>query len=229
MKSYFKLLLPCILIGIFGCKNTVSSDGAKRTLNDTFYLCEKLVMIDSISKETFEEIPAKSFDTSELRCILADSATVRRHGDSLIFAVANNKVITLVDVHAENDSASSYRYLGFNKEIGQYVVYGSFYEWYNYALIDKTTGDTTWTCGEPVVSVDKKYFICGNADLEAGFTFNGIELYENVHKPKLICRRELQNWGTTSIKWKSSNILFVQGLKFGSEKDMFYKLTIKQL
>ncbi|HWY35057.1 MAG TPA: hypothetical protein VNX68_10450, partial [Nitrosopumilaceae archaeon] len=60
-------------------------------------------------------------------------------------------------------------------------------------------------------SPDKNYFISGNADLVAGFVFNGFDLYEIKNKKiHLIGRRELSNWGPEKIAWINNSSLLVQ-------------------
>lgn len=200
---------------------------------DTFYLGDKLVQVEKATKAEFDKLDSIVFDTSEVQNLLADSSSVKRKGDTLFFSISNNRKVTLVNNYADDDDTYvSYSYLGFMKDIDQFLVFGVYYEWYNYLLIDKQTGDTTITCGDPVVSPNKKYFICGNADLEARFTFNGFELYENTHKPKLVNSRELGKWGPEMIKWLDNETMLARcSISDTAAKNLirtdYFKLKIK--
>lgn len=124
------------------------------------------------------------------------------------------------------------RYRGLLPDLNKYLIYATYYEWYNYVLIDRVSGDTTITAGLPIISPDKKTFICGNCDLVAGFTFNGIELYTNKNKPELVAIRELTKWGPTSIKWLDNSSLIVEcnisdTTNANLERQDFLKLTWK--
>lgn len=236
MKNIYWSILLLAILAIASCsdeKKPATSTGRPPATPDTFYLCNKLVTIDTIGSNEFEQAPWKAADTSEAVNLLADSALVQRHGDSLVFLVGTDRHAVLVGYTSDSeDSASAYTYMGMNTDIGQYVVYGVFYEWYNYLLIDRETGDTTYACGIPTISPDKAYFVCGNCDIEAGFTFNGIEWYENTRKPRLVCRRELSYWGVDTLKWTTENTLLLSGQKFDSTSEnmtrrVYYKLTMK--
>ncbi len=160
-------------------------------------------------------------DSVEIEYLIKDSVLVKRKGDTLFFTVSDNKKITLINVpeitiSPNNDTSindvnyAQYSYLGFNKDIEAYLVYGSFYEWVNFLLIDKRTGDTTVTCQEPTISPNKEYFICGNSSLSYDENFNGLEFYKNSHKPILISSRYLEKWGPAEIKWLDNNSLLIK-------------------
>ncbi len=130
------------------------------------------------------------------------------------------------------DKFVHFAYQGFDRALGQYVIFGMYYEWFTYELIDFQSGDTTRTWNEPVVSPDRDKFIVGNADLEAGFTSNGIQLFSNTHPAKLIAQRELMNWGPASIRWKSNDEVYVKVLKWEEKVaktvEDYVKLTFKE-
>ena len=235
MRSVYRLAAVFIIFFVLSCRDAKQANrpAAPAAAVDTFWLCDKLVQIDSIKRSEFDEIRiAPDLDSSEEIYLLRDSAFVKRHGDSLIFT-AGGKEIVLINNHSDtSDATADHNYRGFNRDLGKYIVYSVYWEWYNYMLIDKGSGDTTVICGEPVLSPDKKFFICGNADLLAQFTFNGFELYENLPKPKLICQRELMKWGPQEIKWIAKNTLLVKATVADTtiqdlERPAYYKLSIK--
>ncbi len=228
------LFVVFIAIILVGCKE----DAGKKTIveniptnTDTFYLCDRLIKIDSIDKGEFEKLAEMKIDTSEANCIANDSFSVKRFGDTLNFLLENGNYAMLINNTSDNDSSSKYFFQGLNKELNQFVVYGIFYEWWYHVLIDKRTGDTTVTCGPPVVSPDKKFFVCTNSDIEAQYTFNGIELFENTSPPKLVCSRELNFFGLNKIKWSDNNTLYaevdvIDSTQMFQTKKVYCKLSI---
>jgi hypothetical protein len=233
MRSVRVSVVGLIVLFCIGCANNKTSKHHQTPIVDTFYLCNRLVERDSITKVEFEKSPAIAYDTSEAGNLRRDSTAVKRHGDSLILNIGSKQIILVNNSSDNSDSFADYRYLGLNKQIDKYIVFCSLWEWYHYLLVDKQTGDTTITCGEPVVSPDSKLFICGNSDLVAQFTFNGIELYENGHKPKMLCQRELYDWGPKDIKWITQNELLVEADVFTDTanktdtRTTWYKLMLK--
>jgi hypothetical protein len=202
---------------------------------DTVYLGERLIEIKKASGAGFNsyQADASKFDTSEVYNLNRDSALVKRRGDTLIFKTAVKEVF-LFNINDEEQEAglSIYSYLGFDNDLDQYVVHGSYYEGSDYILIDKQTGGKTNVPGIPMASPDKKLFITGNVDLIAGFDFNGINLYSNTHPPKLLGSKPLNSWGPEEIKWVNDSTLFVKARVADTttenlEKESFFELLIK--
>lgn len=233
MKSVYHLAFALVFVTLACREGKKAVTDRSHAAADTFYLCNKLMRLDSITLNEYEKVPVIPIgDSSEGVNLLRDSAAVKRHGDSLIIT-AGGKEIILVNNHSDTcDATANHEYRGFNKDLGKYIVHSIYWEWYNYILIDKESGDTVVACGEPIASPDKRFFMCGNADLVAQFTFNGFELYENRHKPKLICQRELLKWGPHEIKWIAQNTLLVAATVVDTttpdlERPAYYKLSIK--
>jgi len=177
---------------------------------DTFYLGGKLVHVEKIEKSAFDEVDAApAVDTSEVKNIQNDSDKVQRMGDTLQIKTAAKNVF-VVNNDSDTDEYAQYTYLGYNKAIDQYLVFGGFYEWHNYLLIDAKTGSQTVLWGKPVVSPNGKYIVSGNTDLVAQFTDNGIQLFESGNTPKVIGEKTLQLWGPEEIRWGDDKTLFVK-------------------
>ena len=232
MKVYSFLFL-CILLSMFSC-DTKNGETSSNTTADSLHTeeVEDTVRFEGVTDSTsfhignkeFEIIPStraafdavkssmNTMDTSEAKRIKKQSAFVSRKGDSLLFKCANNEPAYLINnPNSDSDDFASYSFIQDMPEIGQWLIMGSYYEAYGYVFIDKTTGESTELYGMPVVSPDKKYIITFNQDLEAGFTFNGIQLFEmKDSKPVLLGAKELNSWGPDNVKWKDSNTLFVQ-------------------
>jgi len=177
---------------------------------DTFYLGGKLVKVEKIEKSDFEEAEAPAaIDTSETKNLQKDSDRVKRMGDTLVIK-AKAKDVLIVNNNSDTDEYAQYTYLGYNRDVDQYMVFGGFYEWHNYLLIDGKTGSQTVLWGKPVVSPNGKYIVSGNTDLVAQFTDNGIQLFESGNAPKVIGEKTLQLWGPEEIRWGNDKTLFVK-------------------
>lgn len=209
MKRIISISLSFLVL-FASCKEPAKTD-SKVPGTDTFHLCNTVVHVDTISGAEFGDVAAVNAfnDTNELQYLLPDGALVRRHVDTLAFSIDGGGTAFIINETSDTDNASKYLYKGYDKVLNKYVVQGFFYEWWCHLLIDKAKGDTTIVCGAPVTSPDGKYFICGNSDIEAGFTFNGLELYENTSPPKLVCARETPYWGPSQIKWHDNKTLFI--------------------
>jgi len=222
MKHISTLVAVLITLLFIGCQNdkkienqevTTTPEKALISELDTFYLGSKLVHVEKIKKSDFEAVAATTvIDTSETKNLLKDNALVKRVGDSLIIKTNAKDLVLLDDDNDEDDADSfaSYSYHGFLENANQFLVLGTYYEAYDYLLIDRQTGDITHLWGLPVVSPNGKHIIAGNTDLVAAFTPNGIQLFENAPKPKLIAERELQTWGPEEIKWMDNKTLLVK-------------------
>lgn len=173
-----------------------------------------------VSYKEFAKYSTLIEDTSENINLGGTAGRAMRHNDSLIMIAGRNKRVVLVNNRTTNpDSAADYFYERYDTNLGQHVVYGTFYEWWYHLLIDQRTGDTTITCGEPVVSPDKKLFICGNSDILPEYTFNGFEVYENTSPPRLVCTEELTTWGPEEIVWVNDTMLYTRVTSLDSNGD----------
>lgn len=166
------------------------------------------------TKEDFDAVKTSihKMDTSETNRIKPYAAFVSRKGDSLQFKKANNEFVYIINnMNIDGDDYASYTFIQEMPEIGQWLVMASYFEAYGYVLINKATGETTELYGMPVVSPDKKYVMAFNQDLEAGFTFNGFQLFEMKDtKPVLVGLHELYTWGPDNVTWKDAHTLLVQ-------------------
>lgn len=178
---------------------------------DTFNLGKIPVTVTSIEKAVFDALPSVNFDISEEKLLITDSVYVKRLGDTLVVKTLS-KTLKLVnnDNEHEADKNANYTYYGYLKNVNKFVVFGTYWEEYDYLLIDNITGDIVHVCGLPVVSPDGRRIVSGNVDLIATFTYNGIELLDSDNITKPMAARELNTWGPEVIKWKDNQTLFVK-------------------
>lgn len=206
-----------IILVLFRCSNSDkidkkinTNDSLKVSKLDTFYVGEILFKVESINAENFNKSNDNTmpFDTSETVNIQRDSNWVKRMGDTLKLLTDNGE-ISIVNTPPDNDGFSNYEYLYYDSRINKYVIAGSYWESYDYVLVDKLTGIKVTTIGLPSVSPNRKYIFTGNCDLVAGFTLNGIELYKSSTKEH-IGTKELSSWGPLNYKWINDSTIYAK-------------------
>tara|TARA_B110000285_G_scaffold92393_1_gene105823 strand:- start:379 stop:1065 length:687 start_codon:yes stop_codon:yes gene_type:complete len=190
----------------------------------SFSLCERQVKVTMIKKSEFEDLISPIEIKDESKYLKEDSLKVIRLNDTLVFNLNNGKKAHLINDDSNGERYGQYSYLGTLDNLNQFIVYGSFWEWHNYILIDMESGDTNYLAGFPVLSPDKKTIISGNCDLIAGYTFNGLELYNNSSPIKKICSTELMSWGPDKIKWIDDSSLIIKGYISDTSLDNLQKL-----
>ncbi|MBW7912808.1 MAG: hypothetical protein H3C54_03705 [Taibaiella sp.] len=87
-----------------------------------------------------------------------------------------------------------------------------YYEGGAYMLVNRKNGYNRQIHGKPYFSNNHKSFITVNVDMEAHYSFNGIEYY-TVTADSIIQQFELDiaNWGPAKAKWiNDKNIILAQ-------------------
>jgi hypothetical protein len=77
--------------------------------------------------------------------------------------------------------------------------------------MDKKDGSKKYIWGQPVISPDNKRFISYSCDIDAGYNYNGIQLFEiNGRKADLKWQKEIGLWGPDEVRWKDVNTLYIK-------------------
>ena len=101
-----------------------------------------------------------------------------------------------------------YSYAGFFPALHRHGVFTNYYEADGFELLNPENGDTLYTWTAPIVSPDKKYFLCPSMDIEAGFNPNGFQLFEINNKDiRLVGAPELTEYGIDEVRWVDNNTL----------------------
>ncbi len=207
------IFIGTLLLFALGCQEAPKTKTI--VTSDTLMIGGKIYEMETISEKAYLAIHTDAEDTSEKRNIKLDANMVHRNGDTLFLKKTDGTYVQLINNFAEfDDSFAVYSYRYYLDDLDYYVVYAGFWEWYNYLIINPTTGKIIYTCGPPVVSPDLKNIMTYNEDLLAGFTFNGFELY-TVEKDslRLTGTKELTDWGPESMKWiRNDEILVKQNI-----------------
>ncbi|NML37039.1 hypothetical protein HHL17_07495 [Chitinophaga sp. G-6-1-13] len=176
---------------------------------DTIQAGNKKFLVFFIDKTTYEQFPAYqlSGDTSETNA-LAKNTDVKRIGQQLEFHLANGQQKIRVDNSEDDDGYARYSYAGYYPALHRHGIFISYYEADGFELINPDNGDTLYTWTAPIVSPDKKYFICPNMDIEAGFNPNGFQLFEINNKDILLVGApELTEYGIDEVRWVDNKTL----------------------
>lgn len=116
-----------------------------------------------------------------------------------------------------------------------YVIKTDLYEGGFYKLINASTGKEYTTGGYPYFSPDGKYILTAGFDIEAGYSFNGWELFENNQgNLKFLKKYEPSKWGVHTIQWidsrsarlKASSLEFVDSQMI--EKPIYLDIMITE-
>jgi hypothetical protein len=227
MKKYLFILLV-----LTSCVNkkpvpqqAVISTPAKSTEQapmDTITLGSKTFLVYSMDESPFESEPAVESDSAEVKLLNNNDGNghVKRKGNDLIITADNGKTVVLTDKaddEKDGDSYSEYTYTGYLSDIKEYGIFATYYESMDFLLVNQVSSETIHTWGPPIISPDKKYFICSSYDLEAGFIENGLQLYSYLDgKITPVGEISLEKWGPGQIKWLDNKTLAAEYITLDS-------------
>ncbi|ASZ14734.1 hypothetical protein KTO58_00050 [Chitinophaga pendula] len=188
---------------------TPTTNLATRPL-DTLQMGNITFFLYPSDKQTFDQYPTPTPDTSETQQLAQTNLVKRTDEQTLLFQLANNKTRTIVNDSAENQF-STYHYSRHYPQIHKVGIHAFYFEDDNYILVDTNNGDTTHMWGEPTVSPDGKWVLSAARDIEAGFIPNGFQLFSH-HNGKLTYAgsKEVQNWGPGIVKWIDNKTLVIE-------------------
>ncbi len=122
---------------------------------------------------------------------------------NLVLKLKNGKLSTFPKWDEKMDEG--YNFEHYFKSIDYYLLHVQFGEGNCWMLVNRKNGYTKYIAGLPYISIDKKKIVTVNSDMEAGFSFNGIELY-SIEKDslKLEFYKETE-FGPLDLKWVNKN------------------------
>lgn len=96
-------------------------------------------------------------------------------------------------------------------QIPYYSVRVQWDEGNGYKLINQNSGKIFNLYGRPYPSPNKKYIATVSSDINAGFSFNGIQLFRiNEDHLELIASYEPKKWGPVSLTWKNDEEIILK-------------------
>jgi len=136
--------------------------------------------------------------------LLADTLAHKKT-KGIIALPCQKKTVTFTDLPSEEETNRIYEYIGQINWLNAYVVYGMYWEDYDFTLIDKTSGEVITSFVDfPNISTDKKKIIC-----------LGANIYENTADLEFFVienKKILQKMNTGFKYWMPA----------GEVKDMFW-------
>lgn len=151
------------------------SDGNTSEYNENGIQYSGPVKIELIDAKLFESKKKTAIDL-----VLYDT-TAHVKKDGILRLECQQKTVEFTDKITDNDDMETYEYTGQIPSLNLFIVQGSYWESYDYKLIDKITGEETQALGDfPFLSADKKKLISlytnpyeVSADMEAYKIKNG--------------------------------------------------------
>ena len=167
------------------------------------------------SQADFVRLQEVAPDTSESHCLRVAGPSVRRTGKVLTLSLCKGTRKLLTYDQTENpDSAIGYTFAGTVPGANQWLVATTLWEGFYYLLIDRCSGHQQYAWGYPVPSPDGKFFIVANSDLEAHYTYTGLQLWTvtptGVHK---VWQREWPvdtDSGPAEVRWQNMHTVLIK-------------------
>ncbi len=168
--------------------------------------------------EVFDNIPYKKSDIKipdsikgyyermiyvEKKRIIQYKANVKRVGKKLILYCGKKKVV-FTDSGMGDKDVQVYSFTGYYKDAKLFLVSAGFYEGHALYIINEKTGEKTTVWGVPVFSPDLKKFVCVSMDMEAGYSPNGIQIWEKRGNSFVKKYEKSLEWGPADPEWKNN-------------------------
>lgn len=211
-----------LLLAITSCINqipaahkpaVISKPAAHEQPLDTIQIGNKTFLMYAMAESPFDPEPTIEADS-------AKDIHAKRKGKELIITADNGKKVVLTDkpdIDRDGENYTIYTYTGYQPDIKQHSINGTYYESMDFLLVSQTNGETVTTWGPPVIAPDKKHFICSSYDLDADILPNGLQLYSclnGIITPE--GEISLEKWGPGQIKWQDNNTLIVEYITLDS-------------
>lgn len=165
-------------------------------------------IIELIDEDTFQKNKALS-----INFLSTDTTGIRKANGVLRLPSAKGE-IELTDNLISDEGHKEYTFIGQIKNLNAYLVYGVYWEDWNYLLIDQNKGSTMQTFTNiPHLSADQQYMISIDIDAEGGAAY--IDLYSVTDKRYIdpLVGMYAKNWipiGTLDrMYWCSDNYLYM--------------------
>ncbi|MCU0435014.1 MAG: hypothetical protein MUC87_16270 [Bacteroidia bacterium] len=165
-----------------------------------------------------------------MRGLLVSDSTFVSRPDSLTLRIRlkNGNSLFLRDTlytEANEGDVRLNEYMGKLSSLPWIIVGRTYYEAFDAAAYNLNTGKEVSLMYYPILSPRKNLLLVYNFDLEAGYTFNGLQLLSlSGDNATVVFERAYDKWGATNAKWISENEALIEQSvpDYGSAE---YKLT----
>jgi len=100
-----------------------------------------------------------------------------------------------------NSEIADYTFEHFHESSDLIVFREQWGEGNGYMIVDRKSGSKVRTWGPPVFSPDRDYFISFQADIDAHYSNNGIQLFKIVNGIPELQLEYAMDWGPTKVEW----------------------------
>jgi hypothetical protein len=121
----------------------------------------------------------------------------------LVLKLGNGKISNFAKWDSENDEGYTFEHY-FDK-IDYYLLRVQWGEGNCWMLVNRKNGFKKYIGGLPYISLDNKQILTTNMDLEAGYSFNGFELYSILADSLKTEFSKTTVFGPTDVKWINEN------------------------
>lgn len=127
---------------------------------------------------------------------------------SLVLKLSNESVMNFPKW--DDETEEGYNFEHYFDKIDYYLLRVQWSEGNCWMLVNRKNGFKKYIYGLPYISKDNKKIITINSDLEAGYSFNGIELYTILEDSIRTEFSKETEWGPTDVKWINENQFFIK-------------------
>lgn len=151
-----------------------------------------------------------------MKDVLASDSAIVSRTDSVTLRIRlnNGKSLFLRDTlytEANEGDVRQNEYMGRLYRMPWLVFGRTYYEAFDAAIYNLNTGQEVPLQHYPILSPQKNWLLVYNYDIEAGYTFNGIQLVNlNGDKATPVFEKLYEKWGATNAKWISANEAIIE-------------------
>lgn len=127
---------------------------------------------------------------------------------TLVLKLADGKTTSFLKWDNEKDEG--YNFEHYFDKIDYYLLRVQWGEGNCWMLVNRQNGFKKYISGLPYISLDNKQIITTNTDLEAGYSFNGLELYSILADSLQTEFSKETVFGPTDVKWISQNEFLIR-------------------
>lgn len=199
-------------------KGDQETNETKHVVTDTFYAGSTIYCFKDTSSDAFFSLLSSNIDKPEFEALKHCHDKITRKGDTLSVTLNNGSIKYYINNSSiESDNFTEYHLVHTFSDINYYLLRVNLYEAFTYLMINANNGKETYMCGIPSLNPNKTKLVTGCFDLEAGFVFNGLQMF-SITKDSLQQNwsRELTTWGANNVAWINNNHFMAEKIELDS-------------
>lgn len=226
MKKKVNLLILLLFIGHFMVAQNDSLTTTKKILvasdlNIITYITENDSTVfyngdESLTKYfNLELIDQKLYNAKKKKAVsfLLANTTAHKKMNGTVTLPCQKKTVTFTDLPSEEETHRIYEYIGEIGWLNAYMVFGMYWEDYDYKLIDKTSGEEIKVFVDfPNISADKKNILCLGANIyenTADLDFYTIDHKKIIQKMNAAFKYWMPAGEVTDMFWSTDGYFYL--------------------